>query len=172
MSQANSIRTTHSTSRTRAGKRNGQFREIQSQILDLAFQTLQARHVLGRWTRGSPTDLLFIGSFAIEQHNNICQSTLFNMTDYRMNAIFGNNCLLQDPKTDKFHIDRIHLAIGDGSDCQVCLLDYHKNDKKFYNRLFMPALCDAKGRSKNYLGVQCEVSAEIAACINRDVQKF
>ena len=96
-----------------------------------------------------------------------------NMTGYHINEILGKNCrFLQGPETDKFHVNRIRLAIQEGSDCQVCLLNYRKNGKKFYNRLFMTALRDTKGRIKNYLGVQCEVTAEVAARINREeVQK-
>lgn len=92
-----------------------------------------------------------------------------NMTGYHMNEILGKNCrFLQGPETDPYHVNRIRLAIQEGSDCHVCLLNYRKNGKKFYNRLFITALRDTKGRIKNYLGVQCEVSQRDAEKINRE----
>ena len=92
-----------------------------------------------------------------------------NMTGYHMNEILGRNCrFLQGPETDQYHVNRIRLAIQEGSDCHVCLLNYRKNGKKFYNRLFMTALRDTRGRVKNYLGVQCEVSPQVAKRINAE----
>lgn len=92
-----------------------------------------------------------------------------NMTGYHMNEILGKNCrFLQGENTNQHHVNRIRLAIQEGSDCHVCLANYRKNGKKFYNRLFMTALRDTRGRVKNYLGVQCEVSAEVARRINNE----
>ena len=90
-----------------------------------------------------------------------------NMTGYNLTEILGRNCrFLQGKDTDKYHVDRVRLSIKEGADCHVCLLNYRKDGTPFYNRLFMTALRDTKGRVKNYLGVQCEVSAEVAKKIN------
>ena len=91
-----------------------------------------------------------------------------NMTGYNLNEILGKNCrFLQGRDTDPYAVYRIRLAIQEGSDCHVVLLNYRKDGTPFYNRLFMTALRDTKGRIKNYLGVQCEVSKEIALRINQ-----
>ncbi|CAB9529444.1 Blue-light-activated histidine kinase [Seminavis robusta] len=95
--------------------------------------------------------------------------SFLNMTGYDLNEILGKNCrFLQGDETDQYAVYRIRLSIEEGSDCHVCLTNYRKDGSKFYNRLFMTALRDTKGRIKNYLGVQCEVSKEVALRINSE----
>lgn len=90
-----------------------------------------------------------------------------NMTGYHLNEILGRNCrFLQGAETDNYHVDRIRQSLREGADCHVCLLNYKKDGTPFYNRLFMTALRDTRGRIKSYLGVQCEVSEELAKKIN------
>ena len=91
-----------------------------------------------------------------------------NMTGYNLNEILGKNCrFLQGKGTDDYAVYRIRLSIAEGADCHVVLLNYRKDGTPFYNRLFLTALRDTKGRVKNYLGVQCEVSAQVAKRINK-----
>ena len=91
-----------------------------------------------------------------------------NMTGYDLNEILGRNCrFLQGDDTDKYAVYRVRLSIQEGADCHVCLANYRKDGTKFYNRLFMTALRCTKGRIKNYLGVQCEVSERVARRINQ-----
>jgi PAS domain S-box-containing protein len=86
-----------------------------------------------------------------------------NMTGYSLNEILGRNCrFLQGPETDPHHIHRIRVAIQEGNDCLVCLVNYRADGSKFYNRCFIAALRDNKDRVKNYIGVQCEVSPSLA----------
>jgi len=95
--------------------------------------------------------------------------SFLNMTGYNLNEILGKNCrFLQGDDTDDYAVYRIRLSIKEGSDCHVVLLNYRKDGSPFYNRLFMTALRDTKGRIKNYLGVQCEVSKETAMRINKE----
>jgi PAS domain S-box-containing protein len=90
-----------------------------------------------------------------------------NMTGYTLNQILGRNCrFLQGPKTDAYHVHRLRMSIREGSDCSVCLLNYRADGTNFYNHLFITALRDTKGRIKNYIGVQCEVSRQVAEHIN------
>lgn len=120
-----------------------------------------------------------------QTHQNFCLSdptlpdnpitfasqAFLNMTGYTLNEILGRNCrFLQGKKTDPAHVYRLRLCIQEGSDCHVCLLNFKKDGTPFYNRLFMTALRDKKGRIKNYLGVQCEVSEELARQINNEEQ--
>lgn len=92
-----------------------------------------------------------------------------NMTGYNLNEILGKNCrFLQGKGTDEYAVYRIRLSIAEGADCHVVLLNFRKDGTPFYNRLFMTALRDTKGRVKNYLGVQCEVSEKVAKRINKE----
>lgn len=91
-----------------------------------------------------------------------------NMTGYCLSEILGRNCrFLQGPRTDPRAVNRIRMAIEEGSDCSVCLLNYRANGSTFYNHCFVTALRDERGRIKNYIGVQCEVSTQFAADFNR-----
>lgn len=91
-----------------------------------------------------------------------------NMTEYSLSEILGKNCrFLQGKNTSKQAVARIRLAIEEGSDCSICLLNYRKTGQAFWNEFFITALRDNRGRVKNYIGVQCEVSEEAAAMRNK-----
>jgi len=93
--------------------------------------------------------------------------SFLHMSGYSLNEILGRNCrFLQGKETDEYHVSRVRKSIMEGTDCHVCLLNYRKDGTSFYNRLFMTALRDTKGRIKNYLGVQCEVPTDVALEIN------
>ena len=90
-----------------------------------------------------------------------------NMTGYHQSEILGRNCrFLQGPKTDRRCVNYMRRAILEGSDCSVCLLNYRADGSPFYNHCFVTALRDERGRIKNYIGVQCEVTAEFAFDFN------
>lgn len=94
-------------------------------------------------------------------------SSFLRMTGYHLNDVLGRNCrFLQGPQTDQANIDLVRKSIQEGVDCHVCLLNYRRDGSQFYNRLFMTALRDTKGRIKRFLGVQCEVTEAIAKRIN------
>jgi PAS domain len=85
------------------------------------------------------------------------------MTGYSLNDVLGRNCrFLQGPETDPHHIHRIRMAIQQGNDCLVCMINHKADGSKFFNRCFIAALRDEKDRVKNYIGVKCEVSACVA----------
>ena len=91
-----------------------------------------------------------------------------NMTGYSANEILGKNCrFLQGDETYQRDVDKIRNAIMEGADCSLCLLNYRKNGTPFWNQFFISALRDKRGRIKNYVGVQCEVSQEFARKQNR-----
>jgi PAS domain-containing protein len=90
--------------------------------------------------------------------------TFLNMTGYSLNDVLNRNCrFLQGPETDPHHVHRIRMAIQQGYDCLVCLINYKADGSKFFNRCFIATLCDEKDRVKSIVGVQCEVSATVAA---------
>jgi len=80
---------------------------------------------------------------------------------------------ITETRTDPCHVDRIRYAVNHGTDCNVCLLNFRRDGTPFYNRLFTTALRDEAGNVKYYLGVQCEVTPEVAHAINyREQLKF
>jgi PAS domain S-box-containing protein len=96
--------------------------------------------------------------------------SFLNMTGYSLNEILGKNCrFLQGPETDPHHVHRLKIAIQNGTDCSVCLVNYRADGSKFYNRCYITALRDKKERVKNYIGVQCEVSTLEASTIMKQV---
>lgn len=92
-----------------------------------------------------------------------------NMTRYPLSEILGKNCrFLQGPKTSQRAVSRVRFAIQEGADCSICLLNYRKDGSTFWNEFFITALRDNRGRIKNYIGVLCEVSEEVAAMRNKE----
>jgi len=95
------------------------------------------------------------------------------MTGYNLSEIIGKNCrFLQGPNTDERSVNQIRKAIVEGSDCSVLILNYRKDGLPFWNEFFITALRDTKGRVKNYIGVQCLVSPEVAAMRNEMLSPF
>lgn len=96
-----------------------------------------------------------------------------NMSGYDSTEILGKNCrFLQGDDTDERAVEKIREAILEGSDCSICLLNYRKNGTPFWNQFFITALRDKRGRVKNYVGVQCEVSQDYARKVNRADKRF
>ena len=96
-----------------------------------------------------------------------------NMSGYDSTEILGKNCrFLQGDDTDDRAVEKIREAILEGSDCSICLLNYRKNGTPFWNQFFITSLRDKRGRVKNYVGVQCEVSQEYARKVNRADKRF
>mmetsp|Transcript_41066 Transcript_41066/g.60814 ORF Transcript_41066/g.60814 Transcript_41066/m.60814 type:complete len:796 (+) Transcript_41066:176-2563(+) len=82
-------------------------------------------------------------------------------TGHSLNQILGQNCrFLQGPDTDPKTVEKVRTSIREGSDCSVKILNYRADGTTFWNQFFITALRDARGRVKNYLGCQCEISPE------------
>lgn len=89
-----------------------------------------------------------------------------NLTGYTLDQVLGRNCrFLQGPETDPKAVEKIRIAIEDGSDMSVCLLNYRVDGTTFWNQFFIASLRDAGGNITNYVGVQCKVSDQYAASV-------
>ena len=94
--------------------------------------------------------------------------SFLNMTGYSQSGIIGRNCrFLQGRQTDPRSIDRLRIALKEGSDCTICVLNYRRDGSTFFNHCSVTALRDERGRIKFYLGVSTEVPADYAVEFNR-----
>ena len=81
------------------------------------------------------------------------------LSGYRVEEVLGRNCrFMQGPGTDLTQVDALRKGIMAGEDTAVCLLNYKRNGKAFYNQIFVASLRDSTGRIINQVGVQVEVS--------------
>lgn len=90
------------------------------------------------------------------------------LTGYALDQILGRNCrFLQGPETDPAAVEKIRLAINQGVDASVCLLNYRIDGSTFWNQFFIAPLRDSNGMVVNYVGVQCKVSDDFARALAR-----
>jgi PAS domain len=84
------------------------------------------------------------------------------MTGYSLNEILGRNCrFLRGPETDLHHIHRIRMAIQEGIDCLVCLVNYRADGTKFYNRCFVAALRDNTTQAEEIMKRETQVEPSL-----------
>jgi len=98
---------------------------------------------------------------ALKGHPIVYASKGFcHLTQYSKNEIEGKNCrFLQGRDTDPKDIQKITDAIAAKTEVSVCLLNYKKNGKVFYNNFFMLPLRDDHG-TVLYLGVSKEIPSK------------
>jgi PAS domain S-box-containing protein len=97
-------------------------------------------------------------------------SGFYDLTGFGPSEVIGRNCrLLQGRDTDQAALVAIRMAIADGRDCAVVLLNYKKDGTPFWNRFFIAPLRGLDGKVVNYVGVQCEVKPAMAACMAKVV---
>lgn len=90
----------------------------------------------------------------------------YELTGYAPDEVIGRNCrFLQGPKTDPDAITAIRQSIQAGRDCAVCLINYKKDGTPFWNRFFVAPLKGVDGKIVNFVGVQCEVKANVASAL-------
>jgi len=86
------------------------------------------------------------------------------MTGYSRDEILGRNCrFLQGDDRDQPELAQIRAALADKQPVQVTLRNYHKDGRRFYNRLSIRPLLDPDGRPIYYLGVQYDVTDQVEA---------
>ena len=79
-------------------------------------------------------------------------------TGYARTATIGRNCrFLQGEKTDKAAVDRLRSAIAMEQNVAVDILNYKANGAPFMNRLIVSPICDSKGVTQYFVGIQKEV---------------
>lgn len=90
----------------------------------------------------------------------------YELTGYTPSEVIGRNCrLLQGAGTDPSAVAIIRKGMAEGRDTAVCLTNYKKDGRPFWNSFFVAALRGVDGRVVNYVGVQCEVKPAVAAAL-------
>ena len=85
------------------------------------------------------------------------------ITGYELNQVLGRNCrFIQGPETDTAEVERIRNAVTEGVDISSCILNYRIDGSSFWNQVYISPLRNRDGEIVNYVGVQCEVSSELA----------
>eukprot|EP00898_Chlorokybus_atmophyticus_P005958 jgi/Chlat1/6363/Chrsp44S05752 len=83
----------------------------------------------------------------------------FKLTGYEPHEVIGRNCrFLQGPETDRRAVLEIRDAIREERACQVRILNYRKDGRKFWNLFHMSAVYDTQGKVLFFVGVQTDLS--------------
>lgn len=86
------------------------------------------------------------------------------LTRYTEAEVIGKNCrLLQGPDTDRETTHEIRLALQEGRECAVTILNYRKDGTPFWNDLRIAPLLDEYGRVTHFVGIQSDVTERINA---------
>ncbi|MGR9073127.1 MAG: PAS domain-containing protein [Gammaproteobacteria bacterium] len=86
------------------------------------------------------------------------------MTGYGQQEIIGRNCrFLQGNETDQAAKYTLKKALADKRPAEVTLRNYRKNGELFYNHLKVKPLFDRKGKLIYFLGVQYDISSQVAS---------
>lgn len=109
----------------------------------------------------------------IQQNFVICDPTLpdcpivfasdafLELTEFTREEVLGRNCrFLQGPGTDRGTIAAIKQAIADGAELTVRILNYTKSGRPFWNMFTLAPMRDADDRSRFFVGVQVDVTAQ------------
>ena len=108
------------------------------------------------------TAMYVISDPTIQGHPIVYASKGFcQLTQYTKEELEGKNCrLLQGSDTDPKDVKKISDAIAAQTEVSVCLLNYKKNGKPFYNQFFMLPLRDDHGTVLYYLSVSKEIPSK------------
>jgi PAS domain S-box-containing protein len=86
------------------------------------------------------------------------------MTGYCQEEIVGRNCrFLQGIDRDQAALPALRAAIAERQAIEVTLRNYRKSGELFHNRLNIRPLFDTKGAVIYFLGVQYDISEQVAA---------
>ncbi len=102
---------------------------------------------------------------AAEDHPVVYVNAAFTeMTGYRADEILGRNCrLLNDGLRDQPELAAIRRALAGGLPCIVTLSNRRKDGSTFWNTLNLSPIRDRNGTITHFIGVQDDVSEQIAA---------
>ncbi|WP_369742378.1 EAL domain-containing protein [Pseudidiomarina sp. PP-1MA] len=85
------------------------------------------------------------------------------ITGYSYHEIVGKSCaLLQGPQTDPFTVTEIAQALREKRDFRTQILNYRKDGSSFWNELYLSPVRDDQGDVTHFLGVQHDVSEQVA----------
>ncbi len=86
------------------------------------------------------------------------------MCGYEQSEIIGRNCrFLQGSDRDQPELDRLRAAIKKSEPVEVTLRNYRKNGELFHNRLVVKPLFDERGNVVYFLGIQYDITEQVAA---------
>lgn len=86
------------------------------------------------------------------------------ITGYRRAEVLGRNCrFLNDGLEDQPELEVIRRSLARGLPCTVTLSNRHKDGSTFWNALNLSPIRDRNGTITHYIGVQDDVSEQIAA---------
>ncbi|MBZ9675904.1 PAS domain-containing protein [Mesorhizobium sp. ES1-1] len=78
---------------------------------------------------------------------------------YERDEVMGRNCrFLQGPNTDPSSVDRIRVAVEDGTDVSIDILNYRKDGSTFWNALYISPVFNDKGELQFFFASQLNVS--------------
>nr|AML76406.1 putative LOV domain-containing protein [Diphyscium foliosum] len=87
------------------------------------------------------------------------------MSGYERDEVLGRNCrFLQGPETDRGTVVEIRDAIREERPCQVHILNYTKQGRKFWNLFHMaPVFSNVDGRVIHFVGVQTPIISDLVS---------
>jgi PAS domain S-box-containing protein len=97
------------------------------------------------------------------------------MTGYPIAQVVGRNCrFLQGPDTGQAAVEEVRVALAEGRDCNVTLLNYRRDGTPFWNELSLSPVRDAQGRTTHFVGIQTDITAikEAEAEIQRQNERL
>jgi len=91
------------------------------------------------------------------------------VTGYSFEESVGRNCrFLQGPGTDPAVPARMKRALAAGEPCAETLLNYRADGTAFWNHVVLSPILDADGAVTHYVGIQSDVSGQVAADAERE----
>lgn len=80
-------------------------------------------------------------------------------TGYTSAEVMGlNPRFLQGEDRDQPELERVRLALSDGTTCNVVLRNYRKDGTLFWNELRIAPIYDERGQITHYIGIQYDVT--------------
>lgn len=86
------------------------------------------------------------------------------VTGYEFGESTGRNCrFLQGPASDEATVAAMRRAVEDKESITVTLVNHRKDGTAFWNEVSISPVFDGEGRLTNFVGVQADVTARVAA---------
>ena len=103
----------------------------------------------------------------------VVNQNFLDTTGYERHEVLGQNCRFLQVRPDGTRDDdgdgqgealaKVRAAVGRGGSTDVVLRNYKKDGTLFHNRLYVTPVRDAEGGVTHFVGVQNDVTGEVAA---------